>query len=808
MGHRYNEPHRELPPGTRHTVASDYLEDLESAPDPFAELTNLDTTTAAAEGEVKRKEYFSYHEQHTLVDTPPGNSSKDRGSSGDDDDREDDDDATESDGDKDGILEALPLTVSDERQITLRRRQVEQRKKAAEEEAKLRARDLRQRENYAKRCEEARIRKRQRLGQVRSWIQNQLLAPVLPAWFTEETSIETGEGKGWKGVAQLRRTWRVIRRAVVLAVATVVFAFLAWWFILPSLFGLLWGSSFDQAGFEATRIDGAGQLIRAPLPLCDLLYDRHAYAREQDDLSLRVSDKAAAEIRAWWRATAPPTKALDPEQPAGGEEATGDAFVTRLPDYHNTPLWKELCRDKVMRVGWEHHAAFTATSSVGCAPASERFVHPKTWKLTSAKHTKGFFKATKAWVQRLCRRGGAGSADSFAVVAKRYGALQLPVTGYLPPNEAPVAPTNTEDVSSSSSVEERVFVEDRLDAYPEDRLPPKNTLMEQIVDLDDDDEVREEEPPPPMDSQDDQDTVDAKAPSADRGRETVTAAVEEQAQKVLAIAPPSPEVYRNVSVFDLHVLLWHLASQGRDTQVETQTASILEHQLGHRVASLAQAFASPVLASDPPPAAPAMDPWEPIVLDELGRLGQAQTPELLRLRTAALWSGPGSCVCPHHVGVPIPGAAWYEVPSEIGTKPQRKGRPRVLFYPTSDAVRAQQAGSGSGGITRIFSTLFSAARSSSPDSGNKLPRTPDTEGAKPVSWLAIDPVVAGKGPDDGASPPSPPVLQLPDSAVRQPWTWVEGLDYRGDRRRLRVSPRSLACIISCTTACGSGGNER
>ena len=62
-----------------------------------------------------------------------------------------------------------------------------------------------------------------------------------------------------------------------------------------------------------------------------------------------------------------------------------------------------------------------------------------------------------------------------------------------------------------------------------------------------------------------------------------------QRKKLLAPPPPT-KVKRNVSIYELHVLMGYLASQAREVSVVRGTAPQLESQLGNRVASAAVSF--------------------------------------------------------------------------------------------------------------------------------------------------------------------------------------------------------------------------
>jgi len=146
----------------------------------------------------------------------------------------------------------------------------------------------------------------------------------------------------------------------------------------------------------------------------------------------------------------------------------------------------------------------------------------------------------------------------------------------------------------------------------------------------------------------------------------------------------------------------------------------------------------------------------------------------------------------------------------VNGKTERKGRARVLFYPKSDAVEAQQRQNGddvSGTLVHIFTSLFSSpAATTTPQHGvveqDGSPTNADDE--LQVSWLHADPVLSPKIDTKGEQNT---VLRLPTRALHQPWTWVEGIDYRGDRRRYRVAPRSLACVMTCTHTCGSSRSK-
>lgn len=159
-------------------------------------------------------------------------------------------------------------------------------------------------------------------------------------------------------------------------------------------------------------------------------------------------------------------------------------------------------------------------------------------------------------------------------------------------------------------------------------------------------------------------------------------------------------------------------------------------------------------------------------------------------------------------GIPIPAASWYEPPQPPHMS---EGRVRVLFYPQSDAVAAHQATTSSGDSGSVgWQALRWLVGAES--AGNAALSSPPTEHAslREVWWDATDPVLlmlSGAEPIEDADEKAPQLLRLPPSAMAAPWTWVEGIDFRGNKRRHRISPRSLACILSCTHACGGGGKK-
>ena len=326
-----------------------------------------------------------------------------------------------------------------------------------------------------------------------------------------------------------------------------------------------------------------------------------------------------------------------------------------------------------------------------------------------------FTDSTQAWLKRECSVASdiLTDADAFANHLADHGSIPIVVTDYI-----------------------------RATAKPEptpDATPQPNTVVALFTPDDDDD--------------------------ASRPRVVV------KAEPLLLPAPTAPEVViRNVSAHDLHAVMAYLASQASRVQVLQQTSRELETQIGNRIALAAAAFRHPQLDTQ------SKDLWQPVVRDQLIRLDRHKDPDLMALRTSALWSGLGGCVCAHHVGVPLPGAAWYEPahPPEIA-----KARTRVLFYPSIDSpVTSSRA-------WKALQWMSSGSASSS----ELLESGTDQEAM--ISWLASDPVLG----------PSHEILQLPAGAAQRDWTWVEGTDYRGQKRRHRASPRSLACVVHCLHVC-------
>ncbi len=368
---------------------------------------------------------------------------------------------------------------------------------------------------------------------------------------------------------------------------------------------------------------------------------------------------------------------------------------------------------------WDHFMDSQAVRQ----PLSVRIQEPypealRDWQESSGPDAKQLFiDSTQAWLQRECSisSGIHLDADAFANHLAEHGSIPIVVTEYI---RAPAKPEPAADATPQSvSVVDALFIPD-----------------------DDDDASR------PM--------VVVKNP-----------------EPLMLPSPTGPEVVvRNVSAHDLHALMAYLASQASRVHVFQQTSSELETQIGNRIALAAASFQHPQLDTQ------SKDLWQPVVRDQLIRLDQQKDPDLMALRTSALWSGLGGCVCPHHVGVPMPGAAWYEPahPPEIA-----KARTRVLFYPSIDSpVTSSRA-------WKALQWMSSGSASSSEllESG--------TGEETLISWVASDPVLGS----------SHEILQLPMGAAQRDWTWVEGTDYRGQKRRHRASPRSLACVVHCLHVC-------
>lgn len=690
-----------------------------------------------------------------------------------------------------------------------------------------------------------------RVRKIQQWIQRQLvehprLAAYLPEWFTRpnlesggfDDDDDVGDGDErkqtggawphqWEGFEYLSSRWKASKRLrASLAITCIVGAmlFLLWWFMLSPMLGLLAGTGgplFGMytgggtgIGLQGYRLDGFGRVIQAPLPLLDLLFRRAEYAQLRDQLSLLLSQRAETDIHEWWKNSGPPPskevagRDVDDSNKASGETAgrslfwDREPFTTRVPDYHREDLWLALCRDKAVRSPLDGSGASASESVVLSDDGGKK-------RFSRSSDRQAFQKATHQWLVTECARGGQVTPKTFVEAAQNHGALEIDVTGYLSPIPDEVTrlyetveEVPDPDLETSNKEEEAEAEEAEKEIKPEaprfQRRHPDSTrkLVQDIMDLDNDDD----------DGGGGEDDVDNKAAievevEKEIEKEVPVVVAEPETPEVLQLAPPEPErVYRNISIYELHVTMAFMAGQAVRVVVEKQTGSRLEQQLGHRIAEAVPGF-EPIQPTD------ARDPWFQVVSDELSRLQQIRFDALMDLRTTALWSGEGGCVCPHHLGVPVNGAAWYEA--------RPKGKVRVLFYPESDAVLQQQSASGSdlSGIAGVFVSLFSKAPP--PDTGK------DT--SHQIEWRHADPVLnpllyhqkekqaptIEKGKKEKEPPKleldhtkhGPDILRLPAEATRQPWTWVEGIDYRGQRRRYRVSARSLACIQSCNRAC-------
>jgi len=703
-----------------------------------------------------------------------------------------------------------------------------------------------------------------RIPKILHWIQQQLahhprLVAYLPEWFMRP-NLESGGfdmddeadhadaddyamngrkrkqttaswGQQWEGFEYLSRRWKASKRLrASLAVTCIVGAilFLLWWFMLSPMLGLLAGTGGPLlgiytggpgAGLQGFRIDGFGRVIRSPLPLLDLLFRRAEYAQLRDQLSLLLSQRAETDIHEWWKKSGPPpSKEIAGRDGGGGSDsstASGEAagrslfwdrepFITRVPDHHQEDLWLALCRDKAVRSLADGSGASASESVLLSDDGKQK-------RFSRSGDLQAFQKVTHRWLVDECAKGGQVKANTFVEAAQTHGALELDVSAYLSPipdeittlYEEVEAEAEPEPEPETPNEEEQEEEQEEGEKEREKKRKPEaprfqqrhsdstRKLVQDIMDLDNDD-----------DDDDGDGDGNTKAKT-----EVVEVQNEEEEEKekiqteeppeVLQLAPPEPEhVYRNISIYELHVTMAFMAGQAARVVVEKQTGSRLEQQLGHRIADAVPWF-EPIQPTD------ARDPWFQVVSDELSRLQQVRFDALLDLRTTALWSGEGGCVCPHHLGVPINGAAWYEAGGP-------KGKVRVLFYPESDAVQRSTSRSDVGGIAGVFVSLFSKTPSSWSDR-NK-------DALHQIEWRHADPVLnpllyhekKKKQQQQQQQQPKleldhtkhgPDILRLPMEATQRAWTWVEGIDYRGQRRRYRVSPRSLACIQSCNRAC-------
>lgn len=768
-----------VPPGSPHkshiVLPADKLAEIESAPDIFAGIlgdaggdeagsdreqegsgtayiTTTTTTTTVSETKAPEPDFMRFN-------TP---SSKPRYAS------------DEDDGDSD-LDDRLPLMARDDQELRRRRKergeQRQQKAEALQHQKELGLKAQRDAE-HLKHYRTLRTRKKHQQWQlwstrIRSWLET-----VLPESFTKELSLEAGVGKRWAGVERVLVAWNLSRRAAYITAGVVVGVCLLWWVVLPTLFGgwLMGGGGLGGYGLNADgtdprilRIDGHGAAIHLPLPLCDLLYRRADQAKQGDARLVQVANKAATRIRKWWSSSGPPISEKSrtqrkPRQPrrrtdeyddGDGTLDRDDAFRTLVPDHHSGEVWAHLKETGAVR-----------SPALGYYP--EILNHGAVLP-SSPSQLKAFEAGTREWLKKWCRRGGAGDREGFAQAATQWGALEIDVSDYVPPlppavTEKPQQQEETRNEGTGADSDTHVRV----------------LRLEDLLHLEDDGPSREPEVPQPE------------------------PAAKVEPPPVLALPPPV--VKRNISVFELHVLMGYLAKQAAKVAFESETAAELEQQLGNRVAQSATAFCPVREPNHSPPTTP--DPWLPIVRDQLARLERERDPDLLLSRAKTLWNGQGGCVCAHHVGVPIPGASWYE-PARPPELPE--DRWRVLFYPTSDAAQEADSGNpggaGGGGAGALAWRLLRRLATSSENDREADPAGAALEETSSVSWYAADPVL-GRGEGEGSGDERDDLIRMPPSALSSTWTWVEGIDFRGNKRRYRASPRSLACVLSCLHTCG------
>ena len=723
----------------------------------------------------------------------------------------------DSDDDEGGLLPAIPVEQQD---LPQNRHDVAHR-------------ELRTRQTY---------QRQQRRRKIHRWLRR-----WLPWWLRNNPLEPKYRARMNRELLHLFVKYESVRINVALTIGFLCLMFLAWWFLLGPL---LFPSAVNPHGEVKgqVRIDSFGQVIRSWMPLCDLLYKRASFGKMRDRLALALSNLAAIDIHRLWKQSGPvpqtdalrlPGSQQQHQPPPPPLEEDADAFVSRIPDHHDQELWHKLCQDHVVRAdrGAPVSESVLLSPPTPTATLRSRRGRPSRLRYSRPSDQRAFRDQTHAWLARHCDARSTPMVDeqSFAASAQGSGTIQLDVTGYLLPMSKDVR----DEASTPKQQQQQQQQQQRQqESEPETGLvepieiaqasplsspsPSRPTHQwHEIMDLDDEDDG-----PTRIDSETDAEPVETVVVDAEseNSKEEARATGEEEKEK-----PKDPPVvaepvraFRNVSIYELHVLLWHLAAQGGRATIESQTASKLEKQLGRRVAATATTFAPPVPMTHPREAeqvATSSDHWYAVVRDELASLENQRAESLLALRTASLWTGESGCVCPHHVGVPIPGAAWFE-----GTgprSPELRPKVRVLFYPSSDAEQDQeQPASVASGVLNLLFSAWSSSSSSSKEHVDDVQETPPSSSqassqdsgplailapvlvgkTREIAWYASDPVLQ---PDRTALLQGRcPILRLPRQAVRKDWTWVEGVDYRGGRRRYRVSPRSLACILSCKHACG------
>lgn len=615
-----------------------------------------------------------------------------------------------------------------------------------------------------------------------------LAARFLPAWYTD-IQIEEAATR-WRGTERIVRLWENVRWPIACTLATLTLLIVIWWTFGPTI---LWLSGFTSATlfkprtasandaetlmYAASRVDGLGTAIHDPLPLCDLLYSRSEEAQLADEAAAALSRRIGARIK------------KDPRIEADDGERL---FTTHVADHRSGPRWDHLERHDAVRPQLPRVIEPLPIAMAELARERQEAVQNRNWDramgISISKATKLFHATTVAWLRRECavQDRSAQRIAEFSRQVAETGAFVVNVTEYIRPSpprdEILIASENTTTTTTDPDAAEQDYI-------GKEQGSERDTVLDELLHV--------------YDANDGDDADDSAADAAAlvtedhsphyevAGTTTTTTSMEPDQSP-----ERSSEAYRNVSAYDLHAMLYHLAAQGRAVKVIRRTHINRAVDMGAKMAAIVADFAPH------PSVAEGEDAVEILAAKELMELEREGDDAIAALRSRVLWTGETSCVCPHHVGVPIPGAAWTEISGSSATT-GAKYKTKVLFYPIlpewlelddNDDQLSSSTPSPLPGDAGLLDSLSKAASNAASALGEFITTSASsgTRGAEERISMAVsayDPVFGGGDIHRLGYDPLVPV------------SWVEGIDFRGQRQRLRVSPASLACLVSCVRAC-------
>jgi len=678
---------------------------------------------------------------------------------------------------------------------------------------------------------------------------------ILPEWFIE-TPIEEVSSE-WHGRRWISETWRMTKRPLVLTGAALILLVVTWWFIAPAMIihslGMGSNTLFTRApsyftaptgvfdgdpeengllGAEnagqhlppgAYRVDAMGTPIHNPLPLCDLLYSRRTQASYRDELAARISRYIAAEI------TNDPNRNID-----DGVRL----FKTNIPSHCSGPRWKHLSDHEAVR---PELPRVIEPLPIALNKLSDKYQEailnhrsPDSMGISITRAKTLFREATYGWMRRECGKHAPPSqyalldhqqsvigtsngrqspqSEAFATQVAETGAFTVDVTDYIAPTIVP-RPSRRNDGKDRGLADEQNSQQYNREREAEDR--ERERAISEILDVyskDEDDEVDADATTTTTTTEAEVDSEPLPWPPRSKNRESGS-----QAPLFLPMSGAGADTsdrdsshigaraYRNVSAYELHALMYHLSAQAGAIWMTKRT------HVDQAIQMAAEAVNDLIWINaerrEYPEGGDNRAMWD-MSEKQAAILEESKDNGISEFRARVLWTGETGCVCPHHVGVPIPGAAW----TEMGKKTRvlfHIRLPNWLYESGGEAQRRESktAGdSGSGGGSAVVQEALSwfEGLSNIAGMGASVPgagQRPDSR-TKTMVVQTVDPVFLDIYGRPWLESYTPHIHKIPHTTHHlDSWTWVEGLDFRGQRQRLRVSPTSLSCILSCSQAC-------